>query len=83
MQLITSMMPNIWSSLADEVPAWVSDKRNRTSVDRTMRWLDECISLRPVKSYKFLLLKSRIAKAYWFLKAQWFLIILQFLSMYV
>lgn len=44
-ELISSLKPNIWASLADEVPAWVSDKRNKTSVDRTIRWLDECIQL--------------------------------------
>ncbi|KAH7524876.1 hypothetical protein FEM48_Zijuj06G0165700 [Ziziphus jujuba var. spinosa] len=44
-EMISSMKPNIWATLADEVPAWVSDKRNKTSVDRTVRWLDECIAL--------------------------------------
>lgn len=44
-ELISSMRPDIWASLADEVPSWVSDKRNKTSVDRTVRWLDECINL--------------------------------------
>ncbi|KAM5574397.1 hypothetical protein ABKV19_013720 [Rosa sericea] len=44
-ELISSLKPNIWTALADEVPAWVSDKRNKTSVDRTVRWLDECIQL--------------------------------------
>ncbi|XP_021903623.1 queuine tRNA-ribosyltransferase accessory subunit 2-like [Carica papaya] len=47
MQMISSMKPNLWVTLADEVPAWVSDKRNRTSVDRTLKWLDECIALSP------------------------------------
>ncbi|KAK7843145.1 uncharacterized protein LOC112006576 [Quercus suber] len=47
MELISSMRPNIWATLADEVPTWVSDKRNRTSVDRTVRWLDDCIALSP------------------------------------
>ncbi|PIA47135.1 hypothetical protein AQUCO_01400084v1 [Aquilegia coerulea] len=45
MEMITALSPNIWATLADEVPAWVSAKRNRTSVDRTLRWLDECIAL--------------------------------------
>ncbi|KAG6578306.1 Queuine tRNA-ribosyltransferase accessory subunit 2, partial [Cucurbita argyrosperma subsp. sororia] len=36
---------DIWASLADEVPSWVSDKRNKTSVDRTVKWLDECITM--------------------------------------
>lgn len=43
MNMISSMKPDLWTTLADEVPAWVSQKRNRTSVDRTVRWLDECI----------------------------------------
>ncbi|XP_051122974.1 uncharacterized protein LOC127245873 isoform X5 [Andrographis paniculata] len=43
MEMISSMKPDIWSTLADEVPAWVSEKRNRASVDRTVRWLDECL----------------------------------------
>lgn len=47
--MISSMRPNIWAALADEVPAWVSDKRNKTSVDRTLRWLDDCLALNPVK----------------------------------
>ncbi|XP_057732728.1 uncharacterized protein LOC130948034 [Arachis stenosperma] len=46
-EMISCMKPNIWASLADEVPAWVSEKRNKTSVDRTLRWLDDCISLYP------------------------------------
>ncbi|XP_077249716.1 uncharacterized protein LOC143889411 [Tasmannia lanceolata] len=47
MEMISSLKPNLWASLADEVPAWVSEKRNMTSVDRTIRWLDECIALDP------------------------------------
>ncbi|KAJ4850640.1 hypothetical protein Tsubulata_023975 [Turnera subulata] len=50
MDMIASMKPNIWASLADEVPAWVSSKRNRTSVDRTVKWLDECIALGSAKA---------------------------------
>ncbi|KAH7841346.1 hypothetical protein Vadar_028629 [Vaccinium darrowii] len=45
MKFIDSMKPNSWTTLADEVPAWVSQKRNKTSVDRTVRWLDDCIAL--------------------------------------
>ncbi|WVZ58049.1 hypothetical protein U9M48_008361 [Paspalum notatum var. saurae] len=45
MELISCMKPNIWASLADEVPAWVTEKRNKISVDRTLRWLDTCIAL--------------------------------------
>lgn len=48
MELISSLKPNLWATLADEVPAWVPEKRNKTSVDRTVRWLDECIALSPV-----------------------------------
>lgn len=48
MEMVSSMMPDLWVSLADEVPAWVSTKRNKFSVDRTLRWLDDCISLNVV-----------------------------------
>ncbi|XP_057436082.1 uncharacterized protein LOC130728592 isoform X2 [Lotus japonicus] len=48
-EMISCMRPNIWATLADEVPAWVSDKRNKTSVDRTLRWLDDCLALNSVK----------------------------------
>ncbi|KAF4373171.1 hypothetical protein CsatB_008525 [Cannabis sativa] len=44
-EMISCMRPNVWATLADEVPAWVPEKRNKTSVDRTVRWLDECIVL--------------------------------------
>ncbi|KAF8028009.1 hypothetical protein BT93_E0808 [Corymbia citriodora subsp. variegata] len=47
-EMISSMRPDIWVTLADEVPTWVSEKRNCSSVDRTIRWLDECIALRPL-----------------------------------
>ncbi|XP_022718358.1 queuine tRNA-ribosyltransferase accessory subunit 2-like isoform X1 [Durio zibethinus] len=47
MEMISSLRPELWATLADEVPAWVSDKRNKTSVDRTIKWLDECIALSP------------------------------------
>jgi len=43
--LVSCMKPNLWASLADEVPAWVTEKRNKISVDRTLRWLDACIAL--------------------------------------
>ncbi|KAH0452266.1 hypothetical protein IEQ34_019565 [Dendrobium chrysotoxum] len=45
MEIISSLKPDFWASLADEVPAWVSEKRNKASVDRTVRWLDDCIAL--------------------------------------
>ncbi|KAL3828414.1 hypothetical protein ACJIZ3_017216 [Penstemon smallii] len=44
MEMISSMKPDMWVSLADEVPSWVSEKRNTTSVDRTITWLDDCIT---------------------------------------
>ncbi|KAH9781496.1 Queuine tRNA-ribosyltransferase accessory subunit 2 [Citrus sinensis] len=47
MEMITSMKPNLWATLADEVPAWANNKRNKTSVDRTVKWLDECIARSP------------------------------------
>ncbi|KAL6973893.1 tRNA-guanosine(34) preQ1 transglycosylase [Sarracenia purpurea var. burkii] len=45
MKMINSMKPNLWVTLADEVPVWVSGKRNKTAVDRTIKWLDDCIKL--------------------------------------
>jgi queuine tRNA-ribosyltransferase subunit QTRTD1 len=48
MENICALKPNLWSSLPDEVPSWVSDKRNIISVDRTTRWLDDCLSMQPV-----------------------------------
>ncbi|KAK9756292.1 hypothetical protein RND81_01G087400 [Saponaria officinalis] len=45
MKMISSMNPNWWVSIPDEVPAWATEKRNKISVDRTLRWLDECIEL--------------------------------------
>ncbi|GLT28733.1 hypothetical protein SLA2020_036420 [Shorea laevis] len=53
MEMISSMKPNLWATLADEVPAWVSEKRNRTSVDRTLKWLDACIASRPAEGAVF------------------------------
>ncbi|KAG0493221.1 hypothetical protein HPP92_004215 [Vanilla planifolia] len=45
MEVISSLKPNFWASLSDEVPSWVSEKRNKLSVDRTVQWLDNCIAL--------------------------------------
>lgn len=53
MEMISSMKPSLWATLADEVPAWVSAKRNKASVDRTVRWLDDCIRLTPVSYIPF------------------------------
>lgn len=50
MESICALKPNLWSSLPDEVPSWVSDKRNRISVDRTTRWLDDCLAMQPTGS---------------------------------
>lgn len=50
MESICALKPNLWSSLPDEVPSWASDKRNRISVDRTTRWLDECLAMQPTGS---------------------------------
>ncbi|KAL9243653.1 hypothetical protein vseg_017513 [Gypsophila vaccaria] len=45
MKMISSMNPNWWVSLPDEVPASATEKRNTLSVDRTLSWLDQCIHL--------------------------------------
>lgn len=44
MEMISSTRPNLWATLADEVPSWASEKRNKASVERTLKWLDECIT---------------------------------------
>ncbi|KAH7297838.1 hypothetical protein KP509_25G014700 [Ceratopteris richardii] len=46
MDVINAMQPDIWASLPDEVPSWVTHKRNKQSVERTLNWLDSCISLK-------------------------------------
>lgn len=48
MEGINALKPNLWAALPDEVPAWATAKRNRVSVDRTLLWLDECLSLHAV-----------------------------------
>ncbi|KAJ6952418.1 queuine tRNA-ribosyltransferase accessory subunit 2-like [Populus alba x Populus x berolinensis] len=53
MGIISSLRPNLWATLADEVPAWVSKKRNKNSVDRTVKWLDECVALSPAGGVAF------------------------------
>lgn len=53
MKMISSMKPDLWVSLADEVPASVTAKRNKASVDRTIKWLDDCISLKPTDGALF------------------------------
>lgn len=53
-EMISSLKPNLWASLADEVPAWVSEKRNKISVDRTLRWLDDCLALDPASGANIL-----------------------------
>ncbi|CAM6105967.1 unnamed protein product [Calypogeia fissa] len=45
MEAMNALKPNLWAALPDEVPAWATAKRNRVSVDRTLLWLDECLSL--------------------------------------
>lgn len=53
MKMISSMKPDLWVSLADEVSASVAAKRNKVSVDRTIRWLDDCISLKSTNGALF------------------------------
>ncbi|KAL8144361.1 hypothetical protein V2J09_017393 [Rumex salicifolius] len=45
-RMVNSLRPDWWVSLADEVPVSATEKRNKASVDRTVRWLDECITSR-------------------------------------
>ncbi|KAE8705622.1 Detected protein of confused Function [Hibiscus syriacus] len=53
MEMISSMKPELWATIADEVPAWVSNKTNKTSVERTIKWLDKCIALSPASGAAF------------------------------
>eukprot|EP00250_Pteridium_aquilinum_P004638 c14851_g1_i1 orf=76-1287(-) len=46
MKVVNAMQPDIWSSLPDEVPSWVTSKRNKMSVERTLKWLDRCLALK-------------------------------------
>ncbi|KAL8160064.1 hypothetical protein V2J09_001601 [Rumex salicifolius] len=41
MRMVNSLRPDWWVSLADEVPVSATEKRNKASVDRTVRWLDK------------------------------------------
>lgn len=49
MEIVNACKPDLWVSLPDEVPSWVAEKRNRLSVDRTLQWLDHCLSLQPAE----------------------------------
>ncbi|KAI5055692.1 hypothetical protein GOP47_0029213 [Adiantum capillus-veneris] len=46
MDVINAMQPDIWGSLPDEAPFWVTSKRNKQSVERTLNWLDCCLDLK-------------------------------------
>lgn len=48
MEAINALRPDLWATLPDEVPAWATTKRHRMSVDRTLRWLDDCLTLNAV-----------------------------------
>ncbi|KAL3683304.1 hypothetical protein R1sor_001326 [Riccia sorocarpa] len=54
MEAVNALRPDIWASLPDEVPAWATPKRHRMASDRTLRWLDECLSLNAVQDNKAL-----------------------------
>lgn len=49
MEIVNACKPDLWVSLPDEVPTWAAEKRNRLSVDRTLQWLDHCLSLQPAE----------------------------------
>jgi queuine tRNA-ribosyltransferase subunit QTRTD1 len=49
MEVVNACKPDLWASVPDEVPSWVNEKRNRLSVDRTLQWLDHCLSLQPAE----------------------------------
>ncbi|MCO5575132.1 hypothetical protein L7F22_028929 [Adiantum nelumboides] len=46
MDVINAMQPDIWASLPDEAPSWVTSKRTKQSVERTLDWLDCCLGLK-------------------------------------
>ncbi|XP_024526711.1 queuine tRNA-ribosyltransferase accessory subunit 2 [Selaginella moellendorffii] len=48
MELVNALKPNVWASIADELPTWVSQRRNKLSVDRTLQWLDKCLGLQSI-----------------------------------
>lgn len=59
------MKPNMWVTLADEVPAWVSEKRSKASVDRTMRWLDDCLTLSKANNVRAKLVFFMLIVIFW------------------
>lgn len=48
MNIVNAMQPDIWTSLPDEVPCSAGSKRNKLSIERTLRWLDQCIASQKV-----------------------------------
>ena len=49
MDVVNACKPDLWVSLPDDVLPWVDEKRNRLSVDHTLKWLDQCLSLQNVR----------------------------------
>ncbi|MCD7464633.1 hypothetical protein HAX54_053157 [Datura stramonium] len=68
MEMISSMRPNLWATLADEVPAWASEKRNKASVERTLKWLDECITSNTIKFENLLKIVKRCTGYCWLIE---------------
>lgn len=50
MSIVNAMQPDFWTALPDEVPSWVTSKRNKVSVERTLRWLDQCLALQEMET---------------------------------
>ena len=48
MNIVNAMQPDIWTSLPDEIPCSAGNKRNKLSIERTLRWLDLCIASQQV-----------------------------------
>lgn len=46
MEVVNALRPDLYAALPDEVEASVSQKRNVTSVTRTVEWLDKCLRMR-------------------------------------
>jgi hypothetical protein len=47
MQLVGALQPNLWVPILDSPSALAPPKRHHKAVDRTARWLDQCLALAP------------------------------------
>ncbi|GAX79060.1 hypothetical protein CEUSTIGMA_g6500.t1 [Chlamydomonas eustigma] len=45
MSVVEALQPDLFVTMADEITNDASKKKSKTSVDRTLKWLDECLEL--------------------------------------